>query len=91
MLYYPYAQWERPSRLVFYVRTQGDETRLGPAIQRLVRSIDSKSRSGDPKPMTLLVSDSIYTDRLIAGLSVAFGVLATLMAAIGLYGVSVTP
>jgi ABC-type antimicrobial peptide transport system permease subunit len=37
--------------------------------------------------MTLLVNESIYTDRLIAGLSIAFGVLATLMAAIGLYGV----
>jgi predicted permease len=87
MLYYPYAQWERPSRLVFYIRAQGNETRLGPAIQRLVRSIDANVAVGDPKPMTLLVNDSIYTDRLIAGLSVAFGVLATLMAAIGLYGV----
>jgi len=87
MIYYPYAQWQRPARLVFYVRTEGDETQLGPAIQRLVRSIDSNVAVGDPKPMTLLVNDSIYTDRLIAGLSVAFGVLATLMAAIGLYGV----
>lgn len=87
MIYYPYAQWPRPGRLVFYIRTEGDETRLGPAIQRLIRSIDANVAVGDPKPMTLLVNDDIYTDRLIAGLSMAFGVLATLMAAIGLYGV----
>ena len=30
MLYYPYAQWERPARLVFYVRTQGDGHPSGP-------------------------------------------------------------
>jgi len=33
------------------------------------------------------VSDSLIIERLIAGLSAAFGVLATLLAAIGLYGV----
>jgi len=87
MIYYPYTQWAKPARLTFYIRTEGDETQLGPAIQRLIRSIDSNVAVGDPKPMTLLVNESIYTDRLIAGLSLAFGVLATLMAAIGLYGV----
>src|SRR5439155_24589827 len=33
------------------------------------------------------IRDSLYTERLIAVLSEAFGVLATLLAAIGLYGV----
>ncbi len=86
-IFYPYAQWPRPERLIFYVRTAGDESSLGPAIQRLVRSLDANVAVGDPRPMTLLISNSIYTDRLIAGLSAAFGILATLMAAIGLYGV----
>jgi ABC-type antimicrobial peptide transport system permease subunit len=35
----------------------------------------------------VLIGDSIYTDRLMATLAVAFGVLATLLAAVGLYGV----
>lgn len=33
------------------------------------------------------MSDSLFTDRLLATLSTAFAVLATLLAAIGLYGV----
>ena len=33
------------------------------------------------------VSTSLITERLIAGLSAAFGLLATLLAGIGLYGV----
>jgi ABC-type antimicrobial peptide transport system permease subunit len=39
------------------------------------------------KPVEVRVQESIYTDRLIAILSGAFGLLATLLAAIGLYGV----
>ncbi len=36
--------------------------------------------------MKTMIDDSVYTDRLVATLAVAFGVLATLLAAIGLYG-----
>ena len=86
-VYFPFAQWVKPERLVFYVRTAGDESGLGPDIRRLVRSIDANVPVGDPTPMIVLVGNSIYTDRLIAVLSGAFGVLATLLAAVGLYGV----
>jgi ABC-type antimicrobial peptide transport system permease subunit len=34
-----------------------------------------------------MIRESLYTERLIAILSAAFGILATLLAAIGLYGV----
>src|SRR5260370_105593 len=86
-IYFPYSQWDKPDRLMFYVRTAGDETNLGPEIRKLVRALDPNVPVSDPKPMTMLVRDSIYTDRLVAALSVAFGALATLLAAIGLYGV----
>jgi ABC-type antimicrobial peptide transport system permease subunit len=33
------------------------------------------------------IDESIFTDRLVAALSVMFGVLATVLAAVGLYGV----
>ena len=33
------------------------------------------------------IDESIFTDRLVAALSASFGVLATLLAAVGLYGV----
>ena len=37
--------------------------------------------------MTAQVSESLYIQRMVAALSVTFGVLATMLAAIGLYGV----
>jgi predicted permease len=83
----PYAQWNTPGRLVFYVRTAGDTGGLASTIRQLVRAADSNVPMGDLKPMDVHIQDDIYTDRLIAMLSGAFGLLATLLAAIGLYGV----
>lgn len=86
-VYFPYTQWNKPERLVFYVRIAGDGNSLGPDIRRMVRSLDPAVPIGDPELMALLIRNSIYADRLIALLSGAFGVLATMLAALGLYGV----
>lgn len=86
-VYFPYTQWDKPERLVFYVRTTGDASSLGSDVRRMVRSLDPAVPIGNPETMALLIRNSIYTDRLIALLSAAFGILATLLAAVGLYGV----
>src|SRR4029077_1605635 len=39
------------------------------------------------KTMTAVMDESLFIERMVAALSVAFGALATLLAAIGLYGV----
>ena len=39
------------------------------------------------KTMEVQVDESLFVERMVAALSVAFGALATLLAAIGLYGV----
>ena len=83
----PYAQWNTPWRLVFYVRTAGDTGGLAGSIRQVVRAADPNVPMGDLKPVDVHIQDDIYTDRLIAMLSGAFGLLATLLAAIGLYGV----
>jgi predicted permease len=86
-LYFPYSQWDRPEHLTVYVRARGGEERIGTAIREAVRSLDPNLPVRDMKPVTVQIQESIYADRLIAILSVAFGALATLLAAIGLYGV----
>jgi len=86
-VYLPYAQWDKPERLVFYVRTAGDENRLSSDIRRVVREADPNVPVNAITPLDVKIRDSLYTERLIALLSEAFGVLATLLAAIGLYGV----
>jgi len=85
--FFPYTQWDKPERLAFYVRTAGDTGGLAASIRQLVRAADPNVPMGDLKPVEVHIQDDIYTDRLIAMLSGAFGLLATLLAAIGLYGV----
>ncbi len=86
-LYYPYAQWNRPDRLTFYVRSTGGAGPIASEIRRVARETDPNVPMTNLKPMTVRVEESIYADRLIAMLAAAFGVLASLLAAIGLYGV----
>jgi predicted permease len=83
----PYAQWNRPGRLAFYVRTAGDIGGLASSIRQVIRAADPNVPMGDLQPVEVHIQDDIYTDRLIAMLSAAFGLLATILAAIGLYGV----
>src|SRR5450755_135349 len=44
-------------------------------------------RSTGLTSMKLMIEDSIYTDRMMATLAVAFGILAAILAAVGLYGI----
>jgi predicted permease len=85
--YFPYMQWDRAERLSYYVRAAGDERRLATDIRNVVHSADANVPMGTMRSLDVRIRESIYTDRLIAMLSGAFGVLATLLAAIGLYGV----
>jgi putative ABC transport system permease protein len=85
-IYFPYLQ-DRPERLTFYLRT-ASESNPGGDVRKLVRSMDPGVPVGDPQPMTLQIQNTLYTDRLIAILAAVFGVLATLLAAVGLYGVA---
>ena len=86
-VYFPYTQREQPARLVFYIRTSGDDTRLAAGIRRTVREADAGLPVPELKSVEVRIRESLYTQRLVAVLSSAFGILATLLAAVGLYGV----
>ena len=85
--YFPYEQRWSADRMTFYVRTAEYDQRIAAQIRQVVRSADANVPVSNLDWMTVRVNESIYSDRLIAMLAVAFGVLATLLAAIGLYGV----
>jgi len=55
--------------------------------RELVRELDPNLPIHGVRTMDQRVGDSLIIERLIAGLSAAFGLLATLLAGIGLYGV----
>ena len=86
-IYIPNAQEDKLQRMTFFVRALHDQSNLGPEIRTLVRNMDANLPVFDMNLMEVQIADSIYRDRLIAILASAFGALATLLAAIGLYGV----
>ncbi len=86
-IYVPYAQNETLERTTFYVRTSRNEADLGPAVRALVRNMDADLPVYGMRPMEVTIEDSIFRDRLVAMLASTFGALATLLAALGLYGV----
>jgi predicted permease len=86
--YFPYASWTKPDRLTFFVRSAGDSNNLPAAIRNVAHAADADLPVGDIRTADLDIRDSLYTERLVAVLAAAFGILAMLLAAIGLYGVT---
>ncbi len=87
MVFLPYAQDESLSQLTFFVRTTADGAVTGDALRRAVRQVDPAIPVFDVKTATAVVSESLFLDRIVALLSACFGLLATILAAVGLYGV----
>jgi ABC-type antimicrobial peptide transport system permease subunit len=86
-LYYtPYRQ-EEFGFLSFYVRTASDPTSVMRAIPGVVARLDPDLPIEELKTLEDQARESVFLDRMISRMSAAFAVLATLLAAIGLYGV----
>ena len=83
----PYRQDEAAGASSFYVRTAGDATALLASVQAAVKALDPNLPIEDAKTMTQQVRENVFLDRMISTLSAGFAVLATLLAAVGLYGV----
>jgi predicted permease len=76
-----------PRSVAFYVRTSMESSTMFSAIRREVAKLDASMPLYEMKTLEAQLDESLVTERLIAALSSAFGVLATLLAAVGLYGV----
>ena len=72
---------------VFYVRTQGASSSAYSLIRNEIRQLDSAMPIYSLKTLESQLDETLLTDRLIALLSAGFGLLATVLASIGLYGV----
>ncbi len=87
-VFYPYEQGrDRTAILTYFVRTGGDEGATGAAIRRVVRDMDPAVPVLALNPVTVIIEESLYTTRITAFLAAAFGLVALLLAALGLYGV----
>jgi predicted permease len=86
-VYFPYTQDERIGQMTFYVRATVDPAGLSNRMRAIVRQADVGLPVTEMKTMQAQIRESLFVDRMVASLSAAFGLLATLLAAVGLYGV----
>ena len=71
----------------FAIRTVAEPSSVVAAVRRAIMSWDPNLSITVARPFTELIDERMVQDRLLARLSMAFGVVALLLAAIGLYGV----
>jgi predicted permease len=86
LFYVPWRQ-EGTGSLNFYVRTALPPAQQFGAITALLKRMAPTVPLEDLKTMPQQIRDNVSLDRLISILSVVFASLATLLAAVGLYGV----
>ncbi len=87
IFYLPYRQDRGVGMMTFYVRTAGDPSPVLRAIPELMRRLDPDLPVENLKTMEQQVRENVFQDRTIGLLSAAAAALATLLAAVGLYGV----
>jgi predicted permease len=73
--------------VAFYVRTLTPSSAAFNMVRNEVRQLDSAMPVYQLKTLESQLDETLLTDRLIALLSAGFGLLATILASIGLYGV----
>jgi putative ABC transport system permease protein len=83
----PYLQETDPGGMTFYIRTWQTPENAEGTIRRGMQALDSKLVLNTFRTMAEQIDDNLTAERVVALLAASFGVLAALMAAIGLYGV----
>ena len=86
-VFLPFLHVEYPAGVAFYVRTAMDPELMYSTLRGKVRDLDAALPVYQMKTLERQLDETLSTERLIATLSAGFGILATLLAAIGLYGV----
>jgi predicted permease len=87
LFFRPYRQEEQLGFLTFYIRTSLDPETLLADAPRVVARLDANLPVENLRTMPQQVRENVFLDRMITVLSASFASLATLLAAVGLYGV----
>ena len=79
---------QQPNAQLVYVRAEGNPQSVPRTIQTAVHELGPGLPIFNLKTLERQVDESLVTDRMIATLSAVFGILATVLAIVGLYGVT---
>jgi predicted permease len=83
----PYLQDTTAGALHFYLRTSLPPEALMRSVPRAIAKLDPALPVAGLKTLEQQVKENVFLDRMITTLSASFAALATLLAALGLYGV----
>jgi ABC-type antimicrobial peptide transport system permease subunit len=87
IVYVSAFQREAEESMVFALRSAGDPSSLIEAVRREVRAVAPAVLATDVKTLAEQRDERLVNERLLAFLSGGLGVLALLLAAVGVYGV----
>ena len=90
-IYAPYAQHATEfgsAELTFVVRTAGDPLEVASAVQRAAWSVDANVPISGTATMDRVIVERLWRSRVTAFLLGVFAVVALVLAALGVYGVS---
>ena len=83
----PLKQDPNPAKLFVYIRTFADPAQMLMTVRRAMQQLDPKLALVALRTMDEQIDDDLSNERMISLLAVSFGLLAALLAGIGLYGV----
>ena len=88
-IFCPYSQQYNPGEggMTWYVRTNQEPAAAVATLRQTVRDADSNLPIFNVKTLEQQIDDSVFANRILSTLAAFFALLATGLAAIGLYGV----
>jgi len=85
--YVPATQDSSLSNLTLHVKTSGDPNAVAEQLRAELKALDPHLPLYNIKTLSTEIDESLIQERMVTWLSTAFGLLATLLTALGLYGV----
>jgi predicted permease len=85
--YIPTTQDETLTGLTLHVKTTADTSAVAEQLRTQLKALDPHLPLYNIKSLATEIDESLIQERLVTWLSIAFGLLATLLTALGLYGV----
>jgi predicted permease len=82
----PYRQMESAGAMTYEIRTRAPIGSVLPAIRKAVQSVDKDLPLISVRTQTEQIANTLTHERIFATLTAGFGVLALILASIGIYG-----
>ena len=86
VFYLPYIQQKEVGGMTYQIRTHSAIATLVPAMRRIVQQADPDLPLIDIRTEREQINATMQTERTLAALTTGFGVLALLLASVGIYG-----